>query len=178
MQTTHAMMRAYPMKRRAPESTSARESEAAGWSSETRPTKLASQPVVARLVAIGPNAEPWISRPGAKGKPQRARSTVALGPAFVGREVLVCFAGSARIPVIMGVLVEPGDVPVDAEAPAIDLRLDRQSIVLSARHELSLTCGKATIRLTADGKVVVQGADIVSSAGRVNRIRGGAVKIN
>jgi hypothetical protein len=166
------------MRRRPPESASARESDAAHWSSDVRPTRVAGQTVVARLAAIGPNGDPWISRPGGKGKPERARATVALGPAFVGREVLVCFAGTARTPVVVGLIVQPGDVPIDAEAPAVDLWLDRQRIVLNARQEVVLSCGKATIRLTADGKVVVQGADIVSSAGRVNRIRGGAVKIN
>jgi hypothetical protein len=97
---------------------------------------------------------------------------------LVGREVLVCFASATRTPVVVGLVVEPGDVPFASEAPAVDLRVDRQRIVLNAREEVVLRCGKATIRLTVDGKIVIQGADIVSSAGRVNRIRGGAVKIN
>jgi hypothetical protein len=133
---------------------------------------------LARLAAVGPDGDPWIALSGTKAKAQPARTTVALGPAQVGREVLVCFAGKENTPVVVGLVVEPGDQPSAADGPSVDLTIDRRRIVLDARQEVVLRCGKASIRLTADGKVEVQGADVVSSARRTNRIRGGAVKIN
>jgi hypothetical protein len=101
-----------------------------------------------------------------------------LGADTVGREVLACFAGPDRTPVVIGLLVAPGDRLVDDRTPSVDLVIDRQRIVLSAQQEVVLRCGKSSITLRADGRLVVKGADIVSSAARVNRIRGGAVKIN
>jgi hypothetical protein len=135
--------------------------------------------IVARLVAIGPDGEPWVGGTEAGlAQSARARSTIGLGPAMVGREVLLCFAGPQRTPVVVGLLFTPGDGMASAPAPTVDLVVDRRRIVLEARQEVILRCGKAAIRLGADGKVYVQGADVVSSAARVNRIRGGAVKIN
>jgi hypothetical protein len=92
--------------------------------------------------------------------------------------VLVCHADADRIPVVIGILIAPGDRLGEVTAPSVDLFIDRQRIVLSAQQEVVLRCGKASITLTTDGKIVVKGVDVVSTAGRVNRIRGGAVKIN
>jgi hypothetical protein len=75
-------------------------------------------------------------------------------------------------------MIAPGDLMGEATAPSLDLIIDRQRIVLSAQQEVVLRCGKASITLTTDGRIAIRGADIVSTAGRVNRIRGGAVKIN
>ena len=143
--------------------------------------RLAKPPgnaILARLVAIGPDGDPWDLCEGQRCKPRQARTTVVLGPALVGREVLVCLTGSGSVPVVVGVVLVPGDGPSEAVAPTVDLVIDRKRIVLTAQQEVVLRCGKASIMLTADGKVVVHGADVVSSARRVNRIRGGAVKIN
>jgi hypothetical protein len=78
----------------------------------------------------------------------------------------------------VGVLLAPGDLQGETSVPALDLLVDRQRIVLSAQQEVVLRCGQASITLTADGRLVIKGADVVSSAEQVNRIRGGAVKIN
>lgn len=140
---------------------------------------LAGGTVLARIVALGPDGDPWIAgSDDKKAEPRRARTTVALGPSVVGREALVCFAGGDRTPVVVGVLMVPGDQLTEPSAPLIDLMIDRQRIVLSAQKEVVLRCGKASIALTVDGRVVIKGADIVSSAARTNRVRGGSVRIN
>lgn len=134
---------------------------------------------LARLQALGPRGEPWVTDGLAKRKPVKARSLVALYPSLVGREVLVCAAQPEGTPVIVGFLHEP-DLAAKENAPAtsVDLVVDRERIVLSARQEVVLRCGQGSITLTADGKVTVRGADVVSTANRTNRIRGGAVRIN
>ena len=135
--------------------------------------------VLGRLVALGSNGEPWVSCGGDGGDRQQARTTVAIGPELVGRDVMICFAGLERTPVIVGIVLGPGAQPIATEAPpAIDLLVDRRRIVFSAREEVVLRCGKASIVLTADGKVVVRGADVVTTAAGTNRIRGGSVRIN
>jgi hypothetical protein len=134
---------------------------------------------LARLQALGPRGEPWITHGAAKRKPVKARSVVALRPELVGRDVLVCIAEPERVPVIIGFLQDLVLAPSPHEnAEPLALEVDRERIVLSARQEVVLRCGPGSITLTADGKVVVRGVEVVSSANRTNRIRGGAVRIN
>ena len=60
----------------------------------------------------------------------------------------------------------------------VEARLDGRRVVLEGRDEIVLRCGSASITLTRDGKLVVKGAYVESRATGVNRIKGGAVKIN
>ena len=109
-------------------------------------------------------------------QPREARTIATLGPSTVGREVLVYLLGDDSAPVVVGFIRAPGDEPTPPAS--LDLAIDRRRLILSAQEEVVVRCGKASIRLTADGKVVLEGADLVSSAKRVNRIRGGVVRIN
>lgn len=163
--------------------------------SQRRPALVSAPPAAppstftARLVAVDDAGQAWISWDGEPEGPESAalstdlssalpaRSTVALASSQVGREVLVCLAGNAARPIIIGVLTEPGDGGRLGE-PNIDLVVERRRIVLAASTEVVLRCGEGSITLGADGKVTIRGLDVVSSATRTQRIRGGAVRIN
>jgi hypothetical protein len=147
----------------------------------------------ATLVALDSAGQAWVEwqpepvtgRQGKRSPPpgpsslqtSPARSTVALAAEHVGREVLVCRANRAGQAVIIGVLQDLGAAhPTDD--PSIDLFIQRRRVVLSARTEVVLRCGEGSITLSEDGKVTIRGVDVVSSAVRTQRIRGGAVRIN
>ena len=51
-------------------------------------------------------------------------------------------------------------------------------LVIEAKENLTLKCGDGSITLRSDGKILIKGKDLVSRAGRMNRIKGGAVAIN
>ena len=51
-------------------------------------------------------------------------------------------------------------------------------LVIEAGRQLTLRCGQGSITIRHDGRVLIQGFDIVSRAGRANRIKGGQVVIN
>jgi hypothetical protein len=145
----------------------------------------------ARLVAVDDAGQAWVREQGdaeragpagdghaaAPPRTQPARSTVALSGDHVGREVLVCRSGPEARLVIVGVLTEPGDTQPLGD-PNIDLLVERRRVVIAAKTEVVLRCGEGSITLSADGKVTLRGVDIVSSATRTQRIRGGAVRIN
>ena len=58
-------------------------------------------------------------------------------------------------------------------------RLSAESgAVISDDTQITLQCGKASIRLTADGTVAIRGTNVASRASQTNRIRGGNVQIN
>lgn len=63
-------------------------------------------------------------------------------------------------------------VASDGTNPAPD------SITLQARRDLTLRVGEGSITLRADGRVLIKGESITSTARKLNRIRGGAVSVN
>ena len=99
----------------------------------------------------------------------RARALCALDAGDVGAEVVLQFErGDLRRPFVLGVV----DPRAHADAPAAG----RQ--VVEADGELEMRCGKASLTLREDGKIVLRGTHVVSRASAVNRIKGGAVHIN
>lgn len=50
--------------------------------------------------------------------------------------------------------------------------------VISDDKQITLQCGKASIRLSADGTIAIRGTNVASRASQTNRIRGGNVQIN
>ena len=132
-----------------------------------------------RLVGLGPAGEAWVDLPRQRRKNVPARSTVALVPEHVGRDVLITWVDDDREhPVITGVIRNAADAAREAAAPRLDAIVDAERIVLTGKREVVLRCGKASIALAADGSVVIKGARLLTSASGVHRIRGGAVQIN
>ena len=64
------------------------------------------------------------------------------------------------------------------QSKGVEARLDGKRVVLEAEQEIVLRCGDASITLTRDGKILVRGAYVETHSRGVNRIKGGAVKIN
>lgn len=71
--------------------------------------------------------------------------------------------------------VDAGAAPRAAAAIAT---VDGQRVLLEGRDEVVLRCGEASITLRRNGKVIIRGAYVETHAAGVNRIKGGAVRIN
>jgi hypothetical protein len=111
-------------------------------------------------------------------EPLPALSIVALTRADIGNTVVLSFEdGDIALPVIMGLVQPVAVVEAKMERPA-DALVDGDRLVLTARREIVLRCGDASLTLTADGKVLVRGHSILSRATDVHRIKGGSVHIN
>lgn len=65
-----------------------------------------------------------------------------------------------------------------AASQAVQVRLDGERLELEARDEIVLRCGRASITLRRNGRVVLRGAYVETSSEGVNRVKGAAVKIN
>ncbi len=131
------------------------------------------------LAGLGPDGAAWVDVPRQGRRNVPARSTVALVPEHVGREVLITWVDEDREhPVITGVIRTPIDAKREALVPRFDAVVDAERIVLTGQREVVLRCGKASIHLAADGSVTIKGAKLLTSATGVHRIRGGAVQIN
>ena len=82
----------------------------------------------------------------------RARSTVDLHGAHIGKSLVLMFEnGDAARPIVMGVLCgEPG-WPLDDKPGQVEVLADGERLVVSAKEQLVLRCGKASITLTKAG---------------------------
>jgi hypothetical protein len=56
--------------------------------------------------------------------------------------------------------------------------INGRRLVLDARDEIVLRCGRSTIELRVDGKIIIRGTHLLSRSSGINRIKGGAVSIN
>jgi len=145
----------------------------------------------------GDDGAPLVDFAGNAAGPLPARSTVALdrgtAEAAAGNRqgvVLLFEEGDPARPLIMGLLQRPSDTPMldlvlqaedEAEgddAPPPEVAVDGRRVVLEGHDEVVLRCGKASITLRRNGKIVIRGAYLVSRAEGTNRIRGGSVQIN
>jgi hypothetical protein len=107
-----------------------------------------------------------------------ARATVDLHGAHIGRHVVLMFEdGDPRRPLVLGCLAQQAATP--AERPGnVEVDADGERLLLSAKEQLVLRCGKASITLTKAGKILIQGAYVSSRSSGVNRIKGGSVQLN
>jgi uncharacterized protein DUF6484 len=137
--------------------------------------------VVGRLVGFTDDgATPLVSYHGQPGTVAvAARSTVDVHGPHVGGDVVLVFEDSdpAR-PIIVGCIRSAGHQSSAQPAGQVEVDADGERLVVSAKHGLVLRCGKASVTLNADGKIVLRGTQVVSHASGLNRIKGGSVQVN
>jgi hypothetical protein len=111
---------------------------------------------------------------------------VLLSAKHIGREVALMFeGGDPQKPIVMGLIQHPEEsqpgfprrMSNDPQNP-LEVQIDGERLVLTAKHEIVLCCGKASITLTQAGKVLIHGEYLLSRSSGVNRIKGGSVQIN
>jgi hypothetical protein len=142
---------------------------------------------------VGSRDGHWlVDFPGNPGGPRPARTTVHLdGDAFGrvatdGADALLVFEDErSDLPIVVGLLAPlPPHVDVSTSAPTsgdavrAEAVVDGERVVYTARQEILLRCGKASIQLLSDGTVRVRGTNVLTRASATNRIRGGNVQIN
>jgi len=131
--------------------------------------------LVGRIVLVRESGETLVDFPGnTSGQLVPARSLVPINIEEVGRDVALAFEdGDASKPIIAGLLQASQPTPARRE-----LKLDDESLRLSAKREVVVQCGKASITLTSAGKVLIQGEYVLSRSTGVNKIRGGSIQLN
>lgn len=108
-----------------------------------------------------------------------ARSTFGINPAHFERDLVLMFEDSDPLrPIVTGCLQDGGASGRSRLGNEVAVDADGQHLVVTAKDRIVLRCGKASITLTKEGKVIVQGAYVSSQSSGVLRIRGGSVQIN
>lgn len=145
---------------------------------------------VGKLVQITTQGRAMVDYPGNPSGPIEARSVVDEPPKdHNNREknlpVLLVFEnGDPVSPIIVGIIhdtlfqaTSSEEITLPIERPR-DSIIDGKKIILDAKQEIILRCGKSSVILRKDGKVVVKGIQITSRASGTHKIRGSSININ
>jgi hypothetical protein len=135
--------------------------------------------VIGTLVACKSDGSLLVSYPGLGSDDAIVcRTIVDVPSATVGRQVVLMFEhGDLRRPILVGCLKETGPGATSRPA-AIDIKADGETVTVSAREQIVLRCGKASLTLTRSGKLIMRGEYISQRSTGVVRIKGGCVEIN
>ena len=137
--------------------------------------------VVGELVAVRDGGcTPLVLYPGMSGSAAiAARSVVDLHGAHIGKQILLAFdGGDPGKPIVLGLVRSADAWPLDQKAGQVEVDADGERLTVTAKEELVLRCGDASITLTKAGKVLIHGSYLSSRSSGVNRIKGGSVHIN
>jgi hypothetical protein len=148
---------------------------------EAVPVRRIDGVVVGTLVGFTDNgATPLVTYRGQPGTAVlAARTTVDLHRPHIGRDIVMMFEeGDPGRPIIVGCVRQPGDRSLPVLPGQVEVDADGERLVISTKQGLVLRCGKASITLSPEGKVVIRGTHVVSHASGPNRIKGGSVQIN
>ncbi|RJQ70916.1 MAG: hypothetical protein C4519_20125 [Desulfobacteraceae bacterium] len=148
-------------------------------------------PVIGRIAEPENPGEIWVVFDGNDPVPARLLSSIdrreLLKKSNVGRQVLLMFEnGLKEFPIIVGLLeniiedIISVEIAPEASSPAkpADLFVDNERIVFEAKKEIVLKCGKGSITIKRDGKVVILGTNLTSRSRGPNKIKGASVSIN
>jgi hypothetical protein len=130
-------------------------------------------PILGHIVRLTPEGVAVVDYPGNSAGPREAAIAVQPPPRRGGEwpPVLLAFLnGDASTPVIIGFVRRNFNIPKVAQK--------RKKLALEAEEEIALNCGKSSILLRRDGKIVIKGREIASRASGTNKVQGGSVRLN
>ncbi|GAC1032963.1 DUF6484 domain-containing protein [Pseudomonas sp. No.21] len=132
--------------------------------------------VIGILLDVPEASSPVVAFPGCPSETGiAATTTTVLAREDIGTQVALMFVGGdPALPLVIGRIQR---LPETRREPSV-AHIDGERLEFSAEREIVLRCGKASITLTREGKVLIKGAYLSSRSSGVNRIKGGSVQIN
>jgi len=119
------------------------------------------------------------------GGPLPARSTVKISNVDEKKDTLLMFEKQdPRLPIIIGIVQDQPFITHPSKEITLDktrikdIVVDGKRIVFDAKKEIVLRCGKGSVTIQANGKIVIKGTDLISRSKGMNKIKGAAVRIN
>lgn len=140
---------------------------------------------VGRLLEITKEGQVFVNYPGSLTDRKEARliisnATLQCTPESNVPVLLMFENGDPALPIIVGIIRDklPAETAIPFTLKKKEILLDGKKLVFDAKEEIELRCGKSSVILKKDGKIVLKGVDVVSRASRTNKIKGASVKIN
>lgn len=142
------------------------------------------QQLLATLREIDKDGVPWISLARESGQLVQAYSALPESDYSVllslpVQVVILLSSQEDDLPVITAVVRSKLPASVTASPmKGMDITIDGRRMNFVANEQISLQCGKSSILLRRDGKVVIKGTQVVSRASGTNKLKGSSVNIN
>ncbi len=142
--------------------------------------------IVGKLVEVDAKGRAMVDFKGNPNGPVAAETIVSLPPsqAVAGKRLLLTFdENDVAKPIIVGIVgpalvVNPEQtVTLPLGVPDATL-VDGKKVRFDAKEQIELVCGKSSILLRKDGKIVIKGRNILNRAMETNKLKGGNVAIN
>lgn len=106
-------------------------------------------------------------------EPTPCLSTVSLTDEHLHRKAALMFLqGSGAHPVVLGFLADSQN-----QAPK-EVLVDQQRVTIEGQKEIELRCGKASIVMKANGKIIIKGTHLISRSAGPNKIKGASISLN
>jgi len=137
--------------------------------------------VIGELIATKDDGRtPLVLYPGQEGSAAvPARSIVDIDGSHIGKHVLLMFESNENAaPIMIGVLREGEGWPSAKPPTQVEVQADGERMIVTARRQLILRCGLASITLTEAGKILINGTYVSSRSSGLHCIKGGSVLIN
>lgn len=144
-----------------------------------------------QIITITEEGRALVDYPGNQMGPVVARSVIDVPARYnslgtVNIPVLMVFEdGDLKLPIIVGIIhdtVFPAapseEIILEPVKRQRDVVVDGKKMVFDAKEEIVLRCGKSSVTLKKDGKIIVKGTQITNRASAANKIKGASVRIN
>jgi hypothetical protein len=164
-----------------------------GDSAEETDAGAMAGPRVGRVVKVV-GREVWVEAEGAPPAPARIAAGIELADlrqaALLRQDVVLLFERGDRARPLLMALLQPttrGPVPrlAEVELPAgrrgvrsISADVDGKRVAIKAQDEIVFECGKASVTLRRNGRVVIRGTHVETHSEGTNRIKGAQVRVN
>jgi uncharacterized protein (DUF2345 family) len=130
------------------------------------------------LAGFDPQGQPVVIVAGPEGElAAPAKTVIPLSDDHVGSELVLWLREGDLI--ILGRVLREREVRLPPLGPGtLSVEADGRKISVDAAQQLVLRSGKASITLTAAGKVIIRGDYVLSRSTGVNQIKGASIQIN
>lgn len=145
-------------------------------------------PMVGSFVGCNENGDVLVEFKGGRATPAKLVANVSrtdLKQEPRGRQVLLIFEnGDPERPIIIGLMEDRLDsilsfeIRKEEEKQTREVIVDKKRVVIQAEQEVLLKCGKGSILIREDGKIIIKGTDVLSRSSGSNRVKGASVSIN
>jgi len=130
--------------------------------------------LVGTIASVSEKGQVFVDFPGNSGLAVPARIVNPTARLECGTPVVLLFDEEGS-PIVVGAVSDRLNVAGQQREVVVD---QEERIVFEAQREIVLKCGKGSITVRKDGRILLKGYEIVSRASGKNRIKGSTVSIN
>jgi hypothetical protein len=157
--------------------------------------------LIGKVTSINDHGNPLIAyNEATQVLPIEALTTVPLNESSIGKDVAISFAqNQGGVPIVMGVIrrilddvisqqtktTSSAEVAHDEitnllndDASKPEIIVDGNKLELSAADEITLRCGKSSITLNKNGKILIKGEHMLNRIAGSYKIKSGSIQLN